>query len=102
MLISDPGKEDREFGPNGGLQWKGDADEEYIFGTSWLDRLYGGDGEDRMYGFEGDDIIFGDAAVPDDATSPDVLFGDAGNDRLYGYGENSILSGGSGNDYLYN
>ena len=59
-FVSDPGKEDREFGPNGGLAWTGDEDQEYIFGTSWLDKLIGGYGSDKIYGFEGNDLIYGE------------------------------------------
>ena len=62
-FISDPGKEDREFGPNGGLAWTGDGDQEYIFGTSWLDKLYGGAGADKIYGFEGNDYLYGENPV---------------------------------------
>ena len=48
---------DNKFGKLGGVQWQGDADNEYIFGTSWLDKLYGSNGHDIIYGFEGDDLI---------------------------------------------
>ena len=43
----------------GGVVWSGDVDNEYIFGTDWLDNLSGGAGNDIMYGFEGDDTIIG-------------------------------------------
>lgn len=54
----DPGrmaKGNRTTAAPGGIEWTGDADAEYIFGTSWLDILYGGDGDDLLYGFEADD-----------------------------------------------
>ena len=90
---------DNKFGKLGGVQWEGDADNEYIFGTSWLDKLYGSDGHDIIYGFEGDDMIEGGAGS-------DRLFGDGGDDILES-GTNTgelggdVLSGGSGNDRMY-
>jgi Ca2+-binding RTX toxin-like protein len=104
-FVTDPGKADREYGPNGGLYWRGDGDDEYIFGTSWLDKLYGGAGSDKIYGFEGNDIIYGGGLLFEpqfDGNDVDILFGDAGDDKLYAHGLNSVLSGGSGNDELYN
>ena len=74
----DPGKlarGDRTTAAPGGIQWTGDADAEYIFGTSWADILSGGDGNDLLYGFEADDVIEGGAGA-------DKLFGDAGDDVL--------------------
>ena len=41
------------------VRWEGDADNEYIFGSSWSDMLEGSAGNDIIYGFEGDDTIFG-------------------------------------------
>ena len=41
------------------VSWLGDADNEYIFGTSWSDMLEGSVGNDILYGFEGDDTIIG-------------------------------------------
>ena len=46
-------------GQPGGIAWSGDADNEYIFGTSWADNLYGEGGNDIMYGFEDDDFMQG-------------------------------------------
>ena len=106
VVLSDPGS-DRQFGNIGGLQWNGDADEEYLFGTAWLDKLYGGLGSDRIYGFEGDDIIYGSLTdhtgdnANMDTLVPDFIFGDAGDDKLFVYGKNSVASGGSGNDQLF-
>ena len=47
------------MGDTGGLQWNGDVDNELIFGTYWLDKLYGDEGDDVVYGLEGDDVIEG-------------------------------------------
>ena len=105
MILSDPGAVDKRWGNIGGLSWQGDEDQELIFGTAWLDKLYGGLGSDRIYGFEGDDILYGGltdhiANSEMDTYVPDYLFGDGGNDTLYVYGKNSVASGGSGNDIL--
>ena len=59
-----------------GIYWLGDEDNEYIFGSSWLDKLYGGDGNDILYGFEGDDIILG-------RNGQDSIFGGPGDDIIY-------------------
>ena len=62
-ILDDPNKANgvikHELNGIGGLKWTGDADNEYIFGTSWLDKLYGGAGDDVMYGFEEDDLMYG-------------------------------------------
>jgi hypothetical protein len=58
-----------------GLEWTGDADNEKILGTGWLDILLGNAGRDQVYGFEGDDYLTG---------------GD-GNDQLFGGGGDDIL-----------
>ena len=60
----------------GGIDWAGDGDNEYMFGTSWADILSGGSGDDLLYGFEGDDFIEGGYGA-------DKLFGDAGDDILW-------------------
>ena len=104
----DPGKtrSNRTTAAPGGIEWIGDNDAEYIFGTSWLDILKGGYGDDLLYGFEGDDILEG-------GYGDDKLFGDAGDDILYANletnlgnssgdsSEVNLLSGGTGNDKLY-
>ena len=59
-----------------GISWQGDADNEIIFGTSWLDKLYGAGGADNLYGFEDDDMISGGNGM-------DRLFGDAGDDIIW-------------------
>ena len=85
-----------KFGKLGGLNWKGDEDNDIIFGTSWLDRLEGKGGNDEISGFEEDDYIHGGAG-------DDRLFGDGGNDEIHS-GDTTLvdfLSGGSGNDDLY-
>ena len=60
----------------GGVVWSGDVDNEYIFGTMWMDDLSGGAGNDIMYGFEGDDTIIGGLGT-------DRLFGSEGNDTIF-------------------
>ena len=95
LTVSNP---DAEFGNIGGLKWQGDADNEYIFGTSWLDKLYGGAGDDVIYGLEEDDFIYGNDGV-------DRIFGDAGDDNLVTgdndtVGDGDFASGGTGNDII--
>ena len=105
----DPGKQargNRTTAAPGGIEWIGDNDAEYIFGTSWHDILRGNDDDDLLYGFEGDDILEG-------GYGNDKLFGDAGDDILYANEDSNVgdsdgdseevnlLSGGTGNDKLY-
>ena len=88
----------------GGIRWTGDTDNETIFGTDWLDVLYGGGGDDRLYGFEEDDIITG-------GNGRDRLFGGPGDDLirtasfantfLGADNDGDFASGGSGNDRMY-
>ena len=68
--------DDDAVGMPGGMDWTGDDDNEYIFGTMWLDNLYGNGGDDIMYGFEGDDTMVGGYGI-------DRLFGDAGDDTIF-------------------
>ena len=63
------------MGNIGGIKWNGDIDNEVIFGTLWLDKLYGDDGDDLMYGFEEDDTIVG-------GLGQNRLFGNGGNDLI--------------------
>ena len=105
----DPGKlarGNKTTAAPGGLEWNGDLDNEYIFGTSWADILKGGSGNDLLYGFEDGDEIEG-------GYGNDRLFGDAGDDLMFAFEKASLamntgdandvnlLSGGSGNDRLY-
>ena len=105
----DPGKlakGNRTTAAPGGIEWTGDDDAEYIFGTSWLDILKGGGGNDLLYGFEADDVLEG-------GYGDDKLFGDGGDDVLYAdleanlgtssgmEFEKNLLSGGTGNDRMY-
>jgi Ca2+-binding RTX toxin-like protein len=75
ILTVEPTK-DNKFGTLGGLEWVGDEDNEYIFGTSWLDVLKGEAGNDVLYGLEGADKIYG-------GKGNDRIFGDAGDDTIY-------------------
>ena len=100
ILTHDDTDNPEVYGKVGGLQWTGDADNEYIFGTAWLDKLYGGDGNDIIYGFENDDLIYGEGGV-------DRLFGDGGDDYIktgeaqaVGTANGDFASGGSGNDKI--
>jgi Ca2+-binding RTX toxin-like protein len=83
-ILDDPNKADSVINHNfngiGGVKWTGDADNEYIFGTSWLDKLYGGAGGDVIYGFENNDVIYGEG----------------GRDRLFGDGGDDLIKTGSG------
>ena len=107
----------------GGLAWTGDADNEYIFGTSWLDTLAGGNGNDILYGFEGDDTmeggdgadrLFGDSGddtmfgdtraklgTGSNDSASNFLSGGSGNDKMYGGGINEVMFGGPGHDFMY-
>ena len=75
LVINGQGRAD-DTGMPGGVTWMGDADNEYIFGTMWLDTLNGDNGNDILYGFEGDDTIIGGYGI-------DRLFGAAGDDLMY-------------------
>lgn len=62
----------------------GDADDDYICGTSGSDRIHAMAGDDYVLGYSGDD----------------TLLGGSGNDSLYGGADNDTLLGGDGDDYL--
>lgn len=102
-----------EFNGITGVEWIGDADNEIIFGTSWLDGMFGEEGDDKIMGLEGADYISGGPGV-------DMLYGGAGNDQIWtGWspgeldtndavqqgteptGTNDFASGGSGDDKIY-
>ena len=102
---------DNGFGGLGGVEWIGDDDNENLFGTGWLDEIFGGKGADDIRGLGGDDYITGGDGV-------DKIWGDAGDDRIYtsyGTGEldesndplvamagdGDFASGGSGDDFIY-
>lgn len=71
----------------------------YIVGTSWDDRLLGGNGPDLIEGLGGHDAISG-------AYGDDLIYGGPGDDLIYGgflvYGgpDDDALYGGSGDDLI--
>ena len=65
-----------------------------VHGLGGNDRLSGGIGNDRLYGDDGNDFIEGGA-------QKDLIYGGAGNDVLYGGTEKDTISGGVGNDVIY-
>lgn len=106
-------KVDHGFGGLGGLKWIGDDDNENLFGTGWLDEIFGGAGDDDIRGLGGNDYITGGDGV-------DKIWADAGNDIIhtsYGpdeeddmmaalvdtetAGDGDFASGGSGDDKIY-
>ena len=61
MLLGEDGEflEDGTVGGIAGIRYQGDFDNEVVFGTDWIDKLFGGGGNDTIYGFEGDDNLGG-------------------------------------------
>ena len=83
-------------------EFKGGADNNFIFGeagndslrgNSGIDIIFGGDGNDSLYGESGNDNVFGDDGY-------DNIYGGSGNDFLCGDNGNDLLDGGTGNDIL--
>lgn len=68
-------------------------DIEALQGSSYGDKLYGGDGANSLYGGGGDDVL-------DGRSGHDTLVGGAGNDKLTGGDGNDKLTGGDGADTL--
>lgn len=69
----------------------GDADNDYICGTSSADRIHAMAGNDYVLGYSGDDTLLG-------GSGDDSLYGGADNDTLLGGDGSDYLKGGSGND----
>ena len=119
-VLFEPGGGIGENGGTDGIRWMGDVHREIIFGSEWIDMLYGEGGQDVIYGFEGDDRIGG-------GNNSDRIFGDAGDDIIWtgdvgtlgdrsasnptgtpseesvtrnATGDGDLGSGGSGNDRL--
>jgi Ca2+-binding RTX toxin-like protein len=72
---------------------QGSAGNDFLKGTPFADRIYGGDGDDVIHGGAGNDLLVGGAGN-------DSLFGEAGQDTLEGGEGNDMLRGGSGSDLL--
>ena len=88
----------------------GKGGDDNIFGGTDNDILYGEAGNDEIHGEEDDDVIYGDADFDEyfnilDGdnvyTGNDKLYGDSGNDYIYGGAGDDHIEGGSGNDYLF-
>lgn len=88
----------------------GKGGDDNIFGGTDNDILYGEDGNDEIHGEEDDDIIYGDIDFDEyfnilDGDNvyvgDDKLYGDSGNDYIYGGAGDDYIEGGSGNDYLF-
>ena len=75
-VMFEPGGSPGENESGMGIQWMGDVHREIIFGSEWMDMLYGAGGQDVIYGFEGDDRIGG-------GNNSDRMFGDAGDDIIW-------------------
>lgn len=67
--------------------------DDFIWGGSQNDYIYGDEGNDTLKGWYGDDYLSG-------GTGNDTLQGEAGNDSLNGGFGNDTLFGGEGNDRL--
>lgn len=64
-----------------------------VYGSKYVDFIYGGTGNDILYGNGGDDALFGE-------TGNDQLSGGVGVDLLHGGDGNDVLDGGAGFDDL--
>ena len=80
----------------------GRADQEFLFGSSGVDRLEGGSQDDHLYGGDGVDLLIGNGGndyLQGDAES-DQLEGGAGSDTLVGGRGIDVLEGGTESDFL--
>ena len=104
MLLDRDGNflEDDVVGGISGIRYQGDFDNEVVFGTDWIDKLFAGGGNDTIYGFEGDDILGG-------GWGRDAIFGGPGDDIIrtsnvagltHMDNDGDFASGGSGNDTI--
>lgn len=81
-------------GLNGKIEIYGNGGRDFVAGSRFDDRIWGGDENDRINGNDGNDQIWGDAGN-------DALNGQAGNDTLWGGSGNDTLNGGRGDDRFY-
>lgn len=75
-----------------------------IYGSAYIDNLFGGDGNDTIYGNAGDDLIFGGNGNDTSygGSGNDTILDAAGDDSLWGQAGNDTLWGGVGNDtYIF-
>jgi VCBS repeat-containing protein len=106
---------DRLFGDAGNDVLEGGSGNDELHGGTGADILYGdeslapGDaegtlpgGDDLLYGGEGDDLLFGGAGNDylDGGAGADKLYGGAGNDIIAFDGDDAVINGGSGVDFL--
>ena len=90
------------FGSVFGDTFRGDHQENFLFGWGGNDVIYGADGNDYLRGESGGDNLYGDAGHDElfGDTENDKLEGGVGNDKLWGGKGNDVLYGGAGNDTL--
>jgi len=76
-----------------GFDLDGTPDDDFIVGTSVVNRINGYAGNDTLVGLVADDTL-------DGGMGDDVLYGDDGNDQLLGGEGSDTLHGGAGSDVL--
>jgi len=82
------------YGGTGNDELYGRAGDDHHFGGDGNDEIFAGSGNDMAEGGHGSDIIKG-------GPGDDTLQGDSGHDELYGGLDDDTLMGGTGNDTLY-
>jgi Ca2+-binding RTX toxin-like protein len=98
-------------GPNS-LYAEGYEGNDFIWGNTQADNIYGGAGNDMLKGWYGNDNIYG--GVGDDYIAgeygddyldgwkgDDTMYGGTGNDAMFGWYGNDYMSGDAGNDSVY-
>ncbi|MBE6441186.1 MAG: calcium-binding protein, partial [Desulfovibrio desulfuricans] len=97
ILIGDSGADVLGGGKGNDLLFGGSG-EDTLTGGDGNDVLTGGDGNDILYG---DEALAPDNAEGNTAGGDDLLFGGAGDDLLFGGAGSDYLDGGAGADKLY-
>ena len=72
---------------------RGGAGDDILIGGGGNDRLFGGEGDDILFGGFGDDFL-------DGGVGNDYLYGGAGNDIIVYDGNDFLIDGGSGIDFM--
>lgn len=77
-------------------------DDQTLTGTEGADTIFGGYGDDTLHGDNGDDFLFGGAGDDylDGGAGQDSLYGGSGNDIVVYDGNDYLIDGGSGIDFL--
>lgn len=92
--------DDGLYGWTGNDSLDGGAGNDFLMGEQGVDTIIGGDGADTIYAGSENDIVYGDDSIASSATGNDYILLDDGNDvGAAGSGADTVF-GGSGNDTI--